>query len=101
MKENKKRKTKPFCTLVVARLSSSDESKNSSGHFYSADLPRRWAFILSPTMPDPLKAAIFKGIADKVWTLKGQNPELEGRNLDLEGLRSPGFKIDTARRKNS
>ena len=33
MKENKKKKTKPFCTLVVARLSSSEYSTRDDTKF--------------------------------------------------------------------
>ena len=51
IKENKKKKTKPFCTLVVPRLSSSDlfASNRKDGW-----IGQPWAIIIGPTgRPDP------------------------------------------------
>ena len=39
MREKKEKKTKPFCTLVVARLSSSDMNFFILGGFFRVDLP--------------------------------------------------------------
>ena len=62
---------------------------------------RRWAFILSSTVPDPLD---LKGIADKVWTLKAKILTLKDEILTLKDeiwtlnvLKNQILKINTAR----